>query len=268
MRALNRLGCAIETLRAALNVLAIAAPDWLRGHADPAWTERYERRGSDVHVPKGQAARRAFAETVGRDGETLLAAVTGPDAPVWLREVPAVEVLRRVWVQNFHRVNDGSDPPAPDRPPALRWRTGAEGFPPSTLMVASPSDLDVHYAKKRATTWIGYKVHLTETCEPGQPHLVTHVETTTAPVTDRAVLPDVHRALKDKDLLPKRHLVDAGYIDADLRVASRRDHDITLVGPAPDDHQWQARNRRRLHDRAVRPGLGSTERDLSSRSDQ
>ncbi len=241
VRALNRLGCAIETLRAALNVLAIAAPDWLRGHADPAWAERYERRGSDVHVPKGEVARRAFAETVGRDGEALLAAVTGPEAPTWLREVPAVEVLRRVWVQNFCRVNDESDPPAPDQPPTLCWRTEVEGFPPSTLMVASPYDLDVHYAKKRATTWIGYKVHLTETCEPGQPHLITHVETTTAPVTDRAVLPDVHRALKDKDLLPKRHLVDAGYIDATLLVASLRDHDITLVGPAPDDNQWQAR---------------------------
>ena len=70
VRALNRLGCAIETLRAALNVLAVAAPDGLRGHADAAWIERYERRGSDVHVPKGEAARRAFAETVGPDGET------------------------------------------------------------------------------------------------------------------------------------------------------------------------------------------------------
>jgi len=68
VRALNRLGCAIETLRAALNVLATAAPDWLRAHADPAWPERYERRADDVHVPKGEAARRAFAEKVGRDG--------------------------------------------------------------------------------------------------------------------------------------------------------------------------------------------------------
>ena len=35
VRALNRLGCAIETLRAALNALATAAPGWLRTHADP-----------------------------------------------------------------------------------------------------------------------------------------------------------------------------------------------------------------------------------------
>ena len=241
VRALNRLACAIETLRAALDVLAVAAPDWLRAHADPVWIERYERRGGDVHVPKGEAARRAFAERVGRDGEALLVRVTGPGEPAWLRTLPAVEVLRRVWVQNFCWVEDETDPPAPERLSGLRWRTELEGFPPSALLVASPYDLDVHYAKKRATTWIGYKVHLTETCEPGQPPLITHVETTTAPVTDCAVLPRVHHALKSKDLLPKRHLVDAGYIDAALLVASRRDHDITLVGPAPADNQWQAR---------------------------
>ncbi len=164
--------------------------------------------------------------------------MTAPDAPSWLREVPAVEVLRRVWVQTFCWLNDEANP---GKPPALRWRTEAEGFPPSTLMIASPYDLDVHYAKKRTTTWIGYKVHLTETCEIGQPPLITHVETTTAPVADRAVLADVHAALKSKDLLPERHLVDAGYIDADQLVLSARDHGITLVGPPPADNQWQAR---------------------------
>ena len=154
--------------------------------------------------------------------------------------MPAVEVLRRVWVQTFCWMNDEANPPpVSGKPPALRWRTEAEGFPPSTLMIASPYDLDVHYAKKQTTkppregegrgsairqaarsAWIGYKVHLTETCEVGQPPLITHVETTTAPVADRAVLADVHAALKGKDLLPERHLVDAGYIDADQLVAS------------------------------------------------
>ena len=241
VRTLTRLACAIETLRTALDALAVAAPDWLRAHADKTWAERYERRGGDVHIPKGEAARRAFAETVGRDGEALLSAVAAPGTPAWLREVPAVEILRRVWVQNFCRLDDDAGPSEPDKPQVLRWRTEGEGYPPSALMVASPHDLDVHYAKKRQTTWIGYKVHLTETCETGQPNLITHVETTTAPVVDRDVLADVHAALKGKDLRPERHLVDAGYIDADGLVASARDHGITLVGPPPADNQWQAR---------------------------
>jgi hypothetical protein len=35
------------------------------------------------------------------DGHALLAAISGSGAPSWLGEVPAVETLRRVWVQQF-----------------------------------------------------------------------------------------------------------------------------------------------------------------------
>ncbi len=44
-------------------------------------------------------------------------------------------------------------------------------------MVAPPCDPGVHYAKKHSTAWIGYKVHLTETCEEKRPHFITCVET-------------------------------------------------------------------------------------------
>ena len=123
----------------------------------------------------------------------------------------------------------------------MRWRTDQEGFPPSLLMVASPYDPEVHYAKKRATIWIGYKVHLTETCDEGGPHLITHVETTPAPVVDRDALEDIHEALEAKGLLPDTHLVDAGYVAADQLVASRK-KGVTLLGPAPKDYQWQAQS--------------------------
>jgi transposase len=53
VRFLNRLECVTETLRAALNALASAAPEWLRVHADPAWLERYDRRAGDHEVPQG-----------------------------------------------------------------------------------------------------------------------------------------------------------------------------------------------------------------------
>ena len=186
VRSLNRLGCAIETMRAALNALAVVAPDWLRGQADPAWAERYGKPADDYHVPLGEAARRACAEGVGRDGHALLAAITAPDAPAWLREVPAIRLLRRVWMQNFCMVpaevgaKRGTNGPGEDGL-LVRWRTTVEGFPTSLLMVASPYDPDVHYAKKRSTTWIGYKVHLTETCDEDRPHLITHVGTALAP---------------------------------------------------------------------------------------
>jgi transposase len=245
VRGLNRLECAIETLRAALNALASAAPDWLRAHADPDWGERYAGRAEEAHVPPGEATRRAFAEQVGRDGHYLLAAVTAPEAPIWLREVPAVELLRRVWVQSFCLVPAEAVPaPTPGAPgqvePLVRWRGEAEGFPAALQLISSPYDPEVRYAKKRTTAWIGYKVHLTETCDEDGPHLITHVATTPAPVADREVLAGGHEALAAKGLLPDTHLVDAGYVGAHELVASRRDHDVTLFGPTPKDHHWQA----------------------------
>lgn len=101
VRSLNRLACVTETMRAALNVLASAAPAWLRAHANPTWIERYGRRADDYDVPQGEAKRRAYAEQIGRDGHQLLAAIMAPGAPIWLREIPAVELLRQVWVQNL-----------------------------------------------------------------------------------------------------------------------------------------------------------------------
>ncbi len=60
-------------------------------------------------------------------------------------------------------------------------------------------------------------------------------------MVDRDALALIHRSLAGKGLLPAKHLVNAGYVDADQRVASVRDHDVKLIGPTPKDNQWQAR---------------------------
>ncbi|MEH0661010.1 hypothetical protein QA860_25415 [Streptomyces stelliscabiei] len=39
-----------------------------------------------------------MALVYGRDGFALLEAVHAPDAPAWLREFPAVQILRALWV--------------------------------------------------------------------------------------------------------------------------------------------------------------------------
>jgi hypothetical protein len=146
-----------ETLRAALNALASATPEWLRVHADPVWLERYGRRASDYNVPQGEAKRRAHVEQIGRDGHQLLAAIMAPGAPIWLREIPAVELLRQVCVRNFCLTDQaqtgvpGADPLSVTTP-QVRWRTEHEGFPPSLLMAGSPYDPEVHYANKGTTT--------------------------------------------------------------------------------------------------------------------
>src|SRR5690349_15079932 len=50
--------------------------------------------------------------------------------------------------------------------------------------INSPYDQEARYGKKYSTRWTGYKVHLTETCEVDQPHLLIDVATTPAPESD------------------------------------------------------------------------------------
>lgn len=161
----------------------------------------------------------------------VLSAVFDPAAPAWLREAPAVELLRQVWMQNYQWTEGKLD-----------WRA-ADNLPPAALYVSSPYDLDAHYSKKRTTSWVGYKGHLTETCEQDCPHLITHVDTTTAPVSDDARTASIHAALKHKKLEPAQHLVDTGYVDAQLLYQSQKDYGIDLVGSTRADYKWQSQQK-------------------------
>src|SRR5919108_636083 len=83
----------------------------------------------------------------------------------------------------------------------LHWRE-ADNIPPAAQFISSPYDVDAHYARKYTTQWVGYKVHITETCEGDLPHLITHIETTPGPTADGATTPTIHAALQQRDLLP------------------------------------------------------------------
>src|SRR5262249_35299345 len=169
VRAINRLEGVGETLRHALNVLATVAPDWLLAHCPTEWAERYGRRFDDERLPKAEKDREALALEIGQDGFTLLQVLYAPTAPEWLRSVPAVEILRQVWIQQYVREAEaaGSE--------RLRWRTAAE-IPAAAQFIGSPIDPEARYGKKGTTQWEGYKVHLTEACDPDAPHLITNVQ--------------------------------------------------------------------------------------------
>ena len=232
IRTLNRLECIGETMRAALNGVASAAPAWLQQHLDPQWAERYQERVQEYRLPKSKADRVRHAEVIGANGFALLTAVYAPAAPPELRILPAVELLRRVWIQQFAAPHD-----------PVCWRDNAE-LPPAALLIQSPHDAEAHFGIKRETTWTGYKVHLTESCDPDQPALITNVATTAATLTDNAVVGDMHDHLATRDLLPTHHIVDAGYMDAHGIVAAATDHAVELVGPVLADTNWQARQNR------------------------
>ena len=229
IRTLNRLELVGETLRAALNSLATVEPEWLRSWAPPEWFDRYSTRIEESRLPKGEEARYAHGEAIGTDGFRLLEAVYGEAAPRGLGEVPAVEVLRRVWLAQFY-LEEGR----------VRWRRAGD-LPPAGQRINSPYDPEATYGNKRSTTWTGYKVHLTETCEDDQVHLITNVETTPAVAADVDQTAPIHAALAAKGLLPGDHLLDAGYVDGELLVDSQAEHGVRLVGPVRPDVSWQAK---------------------------
>jgi transposase len=215
IRAMNRLEGIGETMRAALNALAVVDPDWLLQHVNPDWFDRYSHRVEEYRLPKSKAARQEYGNCMGADGSVLLTAIYGSTAPVWLRQIPTVEILRRVWVQQFH---------VPDTQGVVRMRERND-LPPSDLWIHSPYDEEVRYGTKRSTNWAGYKVHLTETCDPesGSVHLITQVQTTFATEGDVTQVREIQTELKAKGLAPKTHLVDAGYTSGEEFVTSHRD---------------------------------------------
>jgi transposase len=228
VRGLNRLERVGETLRAALNDLAVVAPDWLQTLAPSEWYQRYGRRVENYHLPKTDPARQELAQLIAADGEKLLAAIDAATDQPWLAQIPAVVTLRRVWAEQY--TGD---------PGQLRWREVKEMPSPADL-ISSPYDTEARYSTKRDMNWVGYKGHLTETCEKELPHLIVNVETTPATTPDDNMIEVVHESLAERDLLPGEHLVDKGYTDAGVLVESQRDYGVTIVGPVADDPSWQA----------------------------
>jgi transposase len=77
-----------------------------------------------------------------------------------------------------------------------------------------------------------------ETCEDDTPHLIGHVATTPAPVADGDMTPQIPQDLRDRDLLPGKHLADTAYVDAELLVDSCQEFGVDLVGPTRPDYKW------------------------------
>jgi transposase len=227
IRTLNRSECIIETLRAALNVVATVEPEWLKGWVPKEWLEHYGLRAEETRLMQGTEARKAYLERVGNDGLELLTRVYHADSPGYLAKLEAIDILRRVWLHQFW-IDNGQ----------LRYRE-AKDLAPARLRVNSPYDVDAKYGNKRSLTWTGYKVFVTESCDGDSPHLITHVETTGASLSDVHQTEIAHRALEKKQLLPKEHLVDTGFIDAELIVKSQHDFGIELIGPVRRATSWQ-----------------------------
>ncbi len=229
---LNRLELVGQTLQHALNALARQAPEWLQRVAPVVWWDRYAKKLDDYRLPKKESERRALAEVIGQDGWHLLALVNHREAPPDLARLEALAILEQVWREQYHVDDDEGGP---------RWRANA-ALPASADRITSPHDPDARYSVKRDIEWQGYKAHLTETCEPGAPHLIVHVETTVATTQDVDALDAIHQGLDRQCILPDDHLVDSGYVSADQIVCSQQTYAINLIGPVRPDVSWQAQH--------------------------
>jgi transposase len=229
VRELDQLEVVGETLRYTLNILATVAPDWLREQLKPEWADRYGERVDEYRLPKEKSERQALLKVIGQDGQQLLEAIEQAKDLSWLKEVPAVKILKEVWGQQYI-IKAGQ----------IRHREMKE-MPPVGEWIRSPFDPDARYGKKRDIHWVGYKVHLTETCDEERPHLITQVETRPAIEQDNEATAEIQEGLVKNQLTPSQHLVDAGYVSAKLILDSQKKHAIDLIGPVHVDPSWQSR---------------------------
>ena len=276
--ALNRLELAGESVRAALEALTAAHPEWVAQRICVSdFARRYATPMTSWRPPVSQARRDELAIAYARDGYALLEAVYDKTAPPWLRELPAVDVLRRVLLQNYTRTTSGGKEVIKRR----EKEPEGDGLPPGHIRIASPYDTDARWGVKREEFWLGYKLHITETCDdappcscppavappaageeqdsgsghgPGHdrehgrdcahlvfPNLITHVATTGATVTDNQMTSVIDDELAGKNLAPGRHYLDSGYLSAARVVSELARHGIALIGPLLADTSAQAR---------------------------
>jgi transposase len=229
VRALNSLESVGESMRAALNAIAEQEPDWLAAHLDPDWFERYVHRFEMARFPKAESKKEQLRKQVGQDVDRLLRAIDDPSGPEAVRSLPEVALLRQIFAQHYEKKED-----------QVQWRDGPAVE--NHERVVSPYDPEARSSRKRDTTWLGYKVHLTETCDqdPHVPHVITHVETTPATVQDSEVMPGICEDLQTKGIAPSEHFVDQSYTSGG-QLVKQREARTQIVGPVQAETSWQKR---------------------------
>ena len=217
VRLLNQVELVGESVRACLESIAAADPGWVSRVLDTGWQHRYGSRIDSWQLPSSKTKRAALGNDFARDGHAVLHAVWHPSSPGWLRELPAVEVLRQVLVQQT-KITTGRDGQE-----VITLRDAQhDGLPPGRTRIVSPYDLDARWGGKRDLVWCGYKLHVSESCDadpthpatsgdpiPGQPpNLITNVATTDASVPDTTMTASIHHDLTRRGLRPGEHYLD------------------------------------------------------------
>ena len=138
--------------------------------------------------------------------------------------------------------------------------------PPSRVLSGScaPYETDARASRKRETDWVGYKVHLTETCgEEDAVHLIVQAEISAATEQDVEETMPLLRDAQARDLEPEGRLVDSGYVSGEV-LATHAELGIELVGPLKQEGGWQHKTGYGMS--AILRGLGEATGALSPRA--
>ncbi len=141
IRVLGRLENIGETLRYALNSIAAVASDWLRKIVpDDDWYSRYGQRFQENRFPSSKKERNEIALMMGTDGSYLLDAIWSESELEWLRHLESVEILRRVWIQQFYVDNGVLKLREPSNCPAPAILINSPYDPDARMGIDAPAD--------------------------------------------------------------------------------------------------------------------------------
>jgi transposase len=98
---LNRYRLIYDVLHQTLDALQQVSPDWAHQQLPFAWRVRYIEPAHPFALPRSASALKAEVELMGTDGQQLLQWIDQSENAALWNELPAVQVLRMVWTQEF-----------------------------------------------------------------------------------------------------------------------------------------------------------------------
>jgi transposase len=226
VKQMSRLECAVETLRLTLESLAKAVAD---SHKPQFWDRLWALYvQSQIDWRLSQADREDRYRRCGQDMAELLGWIETNGTG--LGELSAVKLLQRVFQEQFEVVQGNVEP---------QKKRAASA-------VQNPHDPEAHFADKRKTQWVGYKVHVAESVDPEQPiekkgapaeHFITEMLTTAAAQDEMAGLTEaLKREQQYHGITPQAMYVDAGYVTENTLTQAEQ-NGMELLGPTrPDPH--------------------------------
>ena len=218
VRRLSRIEMVVETLRLAVVALVEAHREGCEEIIPPSWEDRYGERF--VRQRYSEKEWQEYEANIGNDGMWLLKRLSDGGAPAELQDLPAVQVLRTVWAQQFRETQGQM---------VYQDLKTYDGH----TQIQNPHDPEARYSRKRKFEWLGDKVQVTETEDEGYPHIITDIVGTNSNQTDYEELPLIQDRLIERQCKPGAHYVDAGDMSGP-NLAHSRALEIDLIGPLPE----------------------------------